>query len=111
MRLMTIRVKVYKKRLRDHDYRKNIRSTELDAQTYEKILSSPGKQPDRIRLSNGQVITTDDLTSHMMRKTNRARAPTMIRAPDRYYFVESACTHTRFYLVSSSKSNHFFGHG
>lgn len=88
-RLITIRVKVYKKRLRDYNYRKNIRSTELDAQTYQKIFSSPGKQPARIRLSNGQVITTDDLTSHMMRKTNRVRAPTMIRAPDRYDFVES----------------------
>ncbi|KAK2611746.1 hypothetical protein N8I77_005070 [Diaporthe amygdali] len=102
-------VKVYKKRLRDYNCRKNIRSTESDVQAYQNI--SPSNQwPARIRLSNGQVVTTDVLASHMQRKMNRTRTPVMIRTPDRYYFVESACAHTRFYLLSLMPKLSLFQH-
>lgn len=45
VRLIIIRVKMYKKRLRDYNYRKNIRSTESDAQTYQNILSLSEQRP------------------------------------------------------------------
>lgn len=90
---------MYKKRLKEYNCRKNVRSTESDVQAYQRILSSK-RVPARIPLSNGQIVTSDLLAAHMQRKMYRIQAPAVTRAPDRYYFVESACTYTHFYLVS-----------
>lgn len=98
-KLTVIRVKMYKKRLRDCNLRKNIRSTKSEAQAYQQIFNSR-ELPAQIRLSNGQVVETDHLATHIQRKMNRVRAPAMVRAPDRYHFMESAYLHTRVYLVS-----------
>lgn len=90
---------MYKKRLRDYGLRKNIRSTESEAQAYRHIFESR-ERPAHVRLSNGQVVTTDLLATHIQRKMNRIRAPTMARPPDKWYFMELAYLHTRLYLVS-----------
>lgn len=90
---------MYKKRLRDCNYRKNIRSNQSDAQAYQNMFSSR-QRPAHVTLSNGQVVATDHLVTHIQRKMTRSRAPTMVRAPDRYYFMESAYLNTRLYLVS-----------
>lgn len=100
MRLIVARVKVYRKRLKKYNCRKYIRSTESDVQAYQHTVFSSKRVPARTTLSNGQIVTTNLLASHMQRKMHRIQAPAVIRAPDRYYFVESACAHTRFYLVS-----------
>lgn len=103
-KLTIIRVKMYKKRLKDCNLRKNIRSTHSEAQVYQHILSSR-KRPAQVRLCNGQVVATDLLATHIQRKINRVRDPATIKAPDRYYFVESAYFHTRSYLVSRPPSS------
>lgn len=90
---------MYKKRLRDWNYRKNIRSTQSDAEAYQNMFSSR-QRPPQVTLSNGQVVATDLLVTHIQRKINRKRSPAMVRAPDRYYFMESAYLHARLYLVS-----------
>lgn len=90
---------MYKKRLRDYGLRKNIRSTELEAQAYRHIFESR-ERPAQVRLSNGQVVPTDLLATHIERKINRVRAPALARPPDKYYFMELAYLHTRLYLVS-----------
>lgn len=96
---------MYKKRLRDCNLRKNIRSTKSEAQAYQHMFNTR-ERPAQVRLSNGQVVATDLLATHVQRKMNRIRAPAMVRAPDRYHFMESAYLHTRLYLVSRPPSSH-----
>lgn len=108
-RLIISRVKVYKKRLKDHNCRKNIYSTQSDAQAYQNIFSSR-QRPAHVTLSNGQVVATDLLASHIQRKMNRKRFPARISTPDRYYFLEAAYNYTRLYLVSQPPpSRHHLG--
>lgn len=95
---------MYKKRLRDNNYRKNIRSTQSDAQACEDIFSSE-QRPDSVTLSNGQVVATDDLATHMQRKRNRHRIPAALSIPNRYHVMEAAYLYTRLYLVSCSLLN------
>lgn len=101
VRLTIIRAKTYKKQLKDHNCRKNIRSTPSDAEAYQNMFWSR-QLPAHVRLTNGQVVARDHLAAHLKRKINHAQTPAMIRAPDKYYFIESAYTHTRQYLVSST---------
>jgi hypothetical protein len=99
-RLTFIRAKSYKKQLRDHNYRKNIRSTPSDAQSYYENLFASRHRPAHVRLSNGQVVATNHLATHMHRKVNRIWTPATIRPPDRFYVIESAYVHGQQYLVS-----------
>lgn len=100
---------MYKKRLKDYNYRKNIRSTQSDAQSCQSIFSSR-QRPAHVTLSNGQVVATDLLATHIQRKMNRSRFPARISTPDRYYFREAAYNYGRLYLVSHPlPSSHHLG--
>lgn len=104
--LISSRVKSYKKRLKDHNCWKNIRSTPSDAHEYENLFASR-KRPAHVRLSNGQVVATDDFETHMQRKVNRIRVPATIRPPKRFYVMESAYFHGYQFWVSLSYT---YGH-
>lgn len=100
---------MYKRRLREHNCRKNICSTHSDAQAYENMFSSR-KRPAHVILSNGQVVTTDHLVTHIQRKMRRIQAPALAPTPDRYYFIQAAFNYTCLYLVSRPPpSSHHFG--
>lgn len=54
-KLIVISVKSYKKRLRDHNCRKNIRSSKSDAEAFQHLLaSSQHPAPAHVKLSNGR---------------------------------------------------------
>ncbi|KAK2597249.1 hypothetical protein N8I77_013109 [Diaporthe amygdali] len=95
-----LRIKMYKRRLREYNCRKNIRSTRSDIQTYQNLSSSRQRQrPTSVMLSNGQVVATDLLAIHLHRKMNRNRTPPTIKPPDKYYFAESVYVNIRSYLL------------
>lgn len=54
-KLTMISAKTYKKRLRDYNCRKNIRSTESDAEAFQHLLAAgQHPAPAHVKLSNGR---------------------------------------------------------